>query len=250
MTNQYPFHSGDFTVHGPATFSRTDDESILSFKGDTYYHEDHLLNGVKELTELPALDPQTMGNDDQDADDEPDSRLVAHARHELELLGEDEATVEWYLSVVRAFAAFGHSGGSAHETTEVLYDLLRFRNLKPITNDPDEWNYIDPKDYGLTEDMWQNKRNPAALSDDGGLTYYYAGKRGEAFMSEKVVDVPREASSTSEVEKAIEAAALNPFSAPIPRDPEPALFEEPERVIQNPDTDPTDPQDPHAEVTE
>lgn len=42
-----------------------------------------------------------------------ESNLVTHARRELEMIGEDADVVDWFVSVVREFASFGHSGGSA-----------------------------------------------------------------------------------------------------------------------------------------
>lgn len=97
------------------------------------------------------------------------SNLVDHARRELTLLGEDEDTIEGMCKVVQAFADMGHSGGSASVLIPVLNDLLQYKNLKPLTDDPDEWfDQSESSGYPL----WQNKRNSACFSQDGGQTYW------------------------------------------------------------------------------
>ena len=101
------------------------------------------------------------------------SKLVEHAKRELELLGEEPETIEGYLKVVQAFADMGHSGGSASVAIPVLNELLQFKNLKPLTDDPKEWFEHDGG-YGVENNyvFWQNIRNGAAFSHDGGKTYY------------------------------------------------------------------------------
>lgn len=101
-----------------------------------------------------------------------DSNLLAHARRELRLLGEEEWVVNGYLEMIEIFAKMGHSGGSASVFIPTLTRLLQFKNLRPLTNDPDEWNFISGRSYGLNEDLWQNKRNSEAFSTDNGATYY------------------------------------------------------------------------------
>lgn len=95
----------------------------------------------------------------------PPSGLVAHARRELELLGEEEGAIEWYCKVIQAFADFGHSGGSAAATIPVLYDLLRYQNLTPLTDTPEDW-------IEVADGMWQNRRCSRAFSENGGRSYY------------------------------------------------------------------------------
>jgi len=58
---------------------------------------------------------------------DPESNLVSHARRELERIGEEPDTIDWYLSVVRAFTAFGHGGVSSAVMLPVLERLLRFK---------------------------------------------------------------------------------------------------------------------------
>lgn len=94
-----------------------------------------------------------------------DSPLVQHAKRELELIGEEQETIDWYLEVIQAFVSYGHSGGSASVTIPTINELLQFKNLSPLTNNPHEWIQV-------AEKQWQNVRNPEAFSDDGGVTHY------------------------------------------------------------------------------
>lgn len=93
------------------------------------------------------------------------SNLVAHARRELQIMGEDEEFIECYLDIIRIFAAQGHSGGSASVFIPTLSKLLQQENLTPITDEQIEWNEVG---HG----MWQNTRNSRFFSEDGGITYY------------------------------------------------------------------------------
>lgn len=94
------------------------------------------------------------------------SNLVKHARYELELIGEESATIEGYLRVIQAFADMGHSGGSAMVAIPTITRLLNFQPLSEITNNPAEWMEVG-------EDMWQNTRDSQAFSDDGGKTHWH-----------------------------------------------------------------------------
>lgn len=100
------------------------------------------------------------------------SNLVDHAKRELEIVGEDPETISGFLRVVQAFADMGHSGGSASVAIPMLNELLQFKNLTPLTNDPEEWFYHDHTMWDGKTGVWQNKRNGEAFSHDGGKTYY------------------------------------------------------------------------------
>lgn len=99
-----------------------------------------------------------------------ESNLVKHALYELELIGEEPETITGYLKVIHAFANMGHSGGSASVAIPTINALLQYKNLRPLTNDPDEWADVGDR-------MWQNKRNSEAFSEDGGKTYYLLSDR-------------------------------------------------------------------------
>lgn len=100
-----------------------------------------------------------------------DSALVEHARKELERIGEEPEVIDWYLRIIREYASFGHSGGSASATAVVLEELLRFRPLTPPTNDPSEWIKHSPDSWDGKNPIWQNTRDGRAFSTDGGDTY-------------------------------------------------------------------------------
>ena len=107
-----------------------------------------------------------------------ESNLVNHARRELELISEDPWTIEGMVKVVQAFADMGHSGSSAAICIQMLEDLLRFRNLAPLTNDPAEWSNVG-------DELWQNNRNSEAFSTNGGITYYLLSENNRNFKNKK-----------------------------------------------------------------
>ena len=128
--------------------------------------------------ELFDLVPDINSVRAEDIPDSHESNLVSHARRELEMIGEEPEWVEGYLKVIEAFASMGHSGGSASVAIPVINELLQYKNLKPLTDNPDEWRYIASSDYGTTHDIWQSRRNPEAFSNDGGKTYYLLSDGG------------------------------------------------------------------------
>ncbi|WP_327335081.1 hypothetical protein [Streptomyces anulatus] len=108
-----------------------------------------------------------------------ESNLVAHARCELRILGEDRDTIRGLCKVVQAFADMGHSGGSAPHAIAYLERLLRFQPLTDLTDDPAEW--IDRHAEGMTPlPLWQSNRNSEAFSTDGGKTYYLLSEQQAA----------------------------------------------------------------------
>nr|WP_046285122.1 hypothetical protein [Mycobacterium sp. UM_NZ2] len=92
------------------------------------------------------------------------SNLVIHAHRELRLIGEEPEVIMGYLNVIQAFADMGHSGGSASVAIPTINRLLRFENLAPLTDDPDDWIEVG---HGL----FQNRRCGRMFSTDGGKTY-------------------------------------------------------------------------------
>lgn len=93
------------------------------------------------------------------------SNLVNHAKEELERLGNDSDFNDGIIRIVQAFADMGHSGGSASYATPLINNLLQFKNLTPLTDDPSEWMHVG-------DDMWQNRRNSEAFSNDRGVTHW------------------------------------------------------------------------------
>jgi hypothetical protein len=106
------------------------------------------------------------------------SNLIDHAERELRLLGNDDAMNQGILAMVAVFSTMGHSGSSAAYCTQVVERLLRFENLSPLTDDPDEWNYIAEEMLADGQaPLWQSSRNPEAFSHDGGKTYYLLSEK-------------------------------------------------------------------------
>ncbi|MER5277761.1 hypothetical protein ABT025_18660 [Streptomyces sp. NPDC002809] len=108
-----------------------------------------------------------------------ESNLVAHARRELRILGEDRDTIRGLCKVVQAFADMGHSGGSAPHAIAYLERLLRYQPLTDLTDNPAEW--LDRHAEGMTPlPLWQSIRNSEAFSTDGGKTYYLLSEQTAA----------------------------------------------------------------------
>lgn len=126
-----------------------------------------------------------------------DSNLIAHAKRELEIIGEEPDFVEMYLNVVRAFVAFGHSGGSASVAITVIGRLLSFQNLSDLTDDPNEWMYHGPETWGdkAGKGVWQNIRNGEAFSNDGGKTYTLLSEREKNSKAEETIHTSKKHTS-------------------------------------------------------
>ena len=111
------------------------------------------------------------------------SQLVEHARRELAILlpadsmpgdpgyepgeslnGMNDHMRAAILQMVMVFADQGHSGASAGYALSILEKLLRWENLTPLTDNPDEWVEVGPE-------VWQSKRRPEAFSTNGGKHY-------------------------------------------------------------------------------
>lgn len=104
--------------------------------------------------------------------------LVEHATRELELSGqtaEDPGYAATLIATIAAFASYdGHSGGSAEAAIEQLHTLLQYRTLSPLTSDPEEW---EDRSEISGAPLWQNRRDSAAMSRDGGQTWYFVDDR-------------------------------------------------------------------------
>lgn len=111
------------------------------------------------------------------------SNLLNHAKREMQRVGlYDEnadygpAIAECVEELIRTFSKQGHSGGSAQKTMELFNELVRYRNLGPITDDPEEWMEIQ-------NNLHQNRRNHTLFSKDGGRIYYSVDDPNRATMS-------------------------------------------------------------------
>lgn len=103
------------------------------------------------------------------------SNLLEHAKRELEIAGikgndYDNQVAKDVLELIEVFAKQRHSGFSAFATLETFNLLVNFKNIKPLTNNPEEW--VDVTSYGNGKKLYQSKRNPACFSEDELKTYY------------------------------------------------------------------------------
>jgi len=103
-------------------------------------------------------------------------KLVYHAHRELSLAGLGDEDADYggmlekaVLELIETFDNQGHSGASAAITIHLFHELVNWRTLSPLTDDPDEWQSVSEV---TGEEMWQSKRRPDAFSTDGGKTHY------------------------------------------------------------------------------
>jgi hypothetical protein len=108
--------------------------------------------------------------------------LVQHAKEELTRAGLFDKDSDYdgmlgnaVLELVEKFAAQGHSGFSAGMTLEIFNRVARFRTLTPISSNPTEW--MEVTQYFNGKGVWQNRRDPAKFSEDGGKTWYDVDER-------------------------------------------------------------------------
>ena len=72
------------------------------------------------------------------------------------------------MDLLKTHFMHGHSGGSHFATLSIFEHLANGKTLSPLTDDPNEWEDIS-RFSGYHH--WQNKRNSACFSEDGGKTY-------------------------------------------------------------------------------
>lgn len=109
------------------------------------------------------------------------SNLVKHAEKELEILEKvlpDSCVLEFkkeILNLVSAFARSGRGGGGAHyvayAVTDILYLLMLWEPLTPITGEDSEWVDITEQNEG--KPLFQNTRCSELFKDKiDGRAYY------------------------------------------------------------------------------
>lgn len=110
--------------------------------------------------------------------------LVRHAKDELERARMFDKDADYYgaiatsvMELMEVFAIQGHSGMSAMLTVAVFTKLARGETLTPVTSDPDEWMDVSEMSG---RPMWQNRRNSAFFSTDGGTSWYDVRQLGAA----------------------------------------------------------------------
>lgn len=105
------------------------------------------------------------------------SNLIEHAKREMAIAGVDkdiygDMTSKAVLELLEVFNKQGHSGFSAGLVSSLFYELAQFKNLAPLTDNPEEWYYHEADKWNGETGIWQNKRCGEAFSEDEGKTYY------------------------------------------------------------------------------
>ena len=88
--------------------------------------------------------------------------LIEHAKRELDLAGYDLTKDDYMnncaknvMELIKVFSKENHSGLSAQITLSLFNKLVNYKNLTPLTNNPEEWIKL-----GDTEqEEWQSIRN-------------------------------------------------------------------------------------------
>lgn len=98
--------------------------------------------------------------------------LLEHAKREMALAGlyDKDADYDGMVAaqverLVKVMSGHGHSGGSHAMTLAVFNEVIKHKNLSPITDDPATWHKVD-------KSMWQSRRNHSIFSRDGGGFWY------------------------------------------------------------------------------
>jgi uncharacterized protein YxeA len=88
---------------------------------------------------------------------------MRHANYELDLSEDDPELKAFYIKLVDFFTDYPHTENTLYFMPEALEKLFRHENLRQLTDHPNEWEQV-------TDELWRNKRNPRAYSNDGGHT--------------------------------------------------------------------------------
>lgn len=106
-----------------------------------------------------------------------DSKMVKHARHELELAKAFDKTENYdgsigrgVLAMVKVFDTwFGGDRAKAESALMGFNQVLSGELLSPPTTDPEEWDVVEGADPGTV----RNKRCPFYVSTDNGKTWMH-----------------------------------------------------------------------------
>lgn len=149
------------------------DELIEKFLKEEYCPTELELKIVEAFSRVVNNHSKKLNESQED-----ESNLVAHARRELTIAGLNEKDSDYggmlfdaVLDLVKLFSTQGHSGFSANLALHLFDKVARFKNLTPITDDPQDWVQVSEKmpDRSPT---WQCKRCSSCFSEDGGKTYH------------------------------------------------------------------------------
>ena len=116
------------------------------------------------------------------------NKLLKHAKEELKYAGfnieapdkekfdsDDDynnACAKSAYKLLETFCEEEHSGLSAQITLSLFDKLVRWQNLTPLSNNPDEWLDISEYEGKPEGSSFQSKRCSSCFSNDGLKTYY------------------------------------------------------------------------------
>jgi hypothetical protein len=146
---------------------------VKTKEGPKSYHESDLKVLNKEGKKVP-LDFPMLENEYKLLKE----GTYEHALYELDKAGLTGKDADYggmiataVLELIKTFSNQGHSGFSASMVREIFNKLSNFETLTEITSDPKEWE--DRTEISDGQILFQNKRNPAIFSEDGGKTWWH-----------------------------------------------------------------------------
>lgn len=121
-----------------------------------------------------------------------ESNLVAHAEYELKKAGFFDKNSDYngvigkaVVELMKTFSKQGHSGFSAPLVLELFKKVASWDVLSPISSDIGEWTNVT--EMGDSDSpLWQNKRNPAYFSNDGGKTWWNVDEKSAKIIKESL----------------------------------------------------------------
>ena len=122
-------------------------------------------DGVLKAVSLSTMEVVQQG-DNVSISDIQHQTLLEHVRRETKAAGFSPEETAWYERMVTLCTKDSPFTDIPNEQISMVRRLLNRELLSDITDDPGEW-------FGLTANLWQNKRNPKVFSYDGGKTYHY-----------------------------------------------------------------------------
>lgn len=134
--------------------------------------EEETSDPVEEETPEPVEEETPDPVEEETEEKKEPSILIIHARRELEAIGENSEAIECYICAIQAISDLGQPETIASVVIPTITALIEFKNLSPLTDKPDEWNYINDLVCGEYQGVWQNVRNTEVFSVDGGKTRY------------------------------------------------------------------------------
>lgn len=88
---------------------------------------------------------------------------MRHAKFEMSFISEQPEIAEFYLKVMDLFTDYPHTADTLYYMPITLGQLFRHENVIRLTQDENEWVQV-------SDELWRNKRNPHAYSNDAGKT--------------------------------------------------------------------------------